>query len=115
MSRFRYLVLIPLLAAAVAPATASWLNNPDNSFEVRLATEMGFVGVLAHTIQFGQQGTKFDYVADGGQDVLFPFRRMTVRSARRPRTLSSRPARETSNVFVQTGPIFSGLSSGDSR
>jgi hypothetical protein len=69
----------------VTPASGSWLNNPDNSFEVRLATELGFVGVLAHTIQLGQQGTKFDYVADGGQDVLFPFRRMSAELHLKPR------------------------------
>jgi hypothetical protein len=85
VSRFSYLVLIPLLAAVATPATASWLNNPDNSFEVRAAAEMGFVGVLAHTIQFGQQGTKFDYVADGGQNVLFPFQRMSAELHLKPR------------------------------
>lgn len=85
MSRFRYFVLLPLLAAAVSPAAASWLNNPDNSFEVRVATEMGFVGVLKHTIQFGKEGTKFNYVADGGQDVLFPFSRISAELHLKPR------------------------------
>jgi hypothetical protein len=85
MSRFRHLVLIPLLAAAVTPVAASWLNNPDNSFEVRLASEMGFIGVLRHSIQFGKEGTKFDYVADGGQNVLFPFRRISAELHLKPR------------------------------
>ena len=85
MLRFRYLLLIPLFVAAATPAAGSWLNNPDNSYEVRVATEMGFVGVLKHTIQFGREGTKFDYVADGGQDVLFPFRRMSAELHLKPR------------------------------
>jgi len=85
MSRYRYLLLIPLLAAAAAPAAASWLNDPDNSFEVRVGTEMGFIGVLKHTIQFGKEGTKFDYVADGGQNVLFPFERMSAELHLKPR------------------------------
>jgi hypothetical protein len=85
MFRYRYLLLIPLFAAVATPAAASWLNNPDNSFEVRVATEMGFIGVLKHAIQFGKQGTKFDYVADGGQDVLFPFRRMSAELHLKPR------------------------------
>ena len=85
MFHYRYLVLIPLLAAVATPAAASWLNNPDNSFEVRVATEMGFIGVLKHNIQFGKQGTKFDYVADGSQDVLFPFRRMSAELHLKPR------------------------------
>jgi hypothetical protein len=85
MSRFRYLLLMPLLATAVTTVEASWLNNPDNSFEVRIGTEMGFVGVLRHTIQFGKQGTQFNYVADGGQDVLFPFRRISAELHLKPR------------------------------
>jgi hypothetical protein len=85
MFRNRYSLLIPLLAAVATPVAASWLNNPDNTFEVHLSTEMGFVGVLKHTIQFGKQGTKFSYVADGGQDVLFPFRRMSAELHLKPR------------------------------
>jgi len=42
------------------------------------STEMGFLSVVYHTIQFGQSGTEFDYVADGGQDVYFPFRRISA-------------------------------------
>ena len=85
MIRYRYLLLVSLLAAVAAPAAASWLNNPENTFEVRLAPEMGFLGVIKHTIQFGQQGTKFDYVADGGQDILFPYRRMSAELHLKPR------------------------------
>ena len=85
MSRSRCLLLVALLAAAVSPVAASWLNNPENTFEVRLAPELGFLGVPKHTIQFGQQGTKFDYVADGGQDILFPYRRMSAELHLKPR------------------------------
>lgn len=51
------------------------LNAPGRGFEVRLAAELGFVGVLSHIIQFDRDGTEFDYVNEGGQDVLFPFAR----------------------------------------
>jgi len=85
MARNRYLLLFPLLAAVMTPAAASWLNNPDNSFEVRFASEMGFIGVLKHTIQFGKEGTKFDYVSEGGQSVLFPYRRMSAELHLKPR------------------------------
>jgi len=33
---------------------------------------------LAHRIRFGHDGTMFDYVKDGGQDVLFPTMRASV-------------------------------------
>jgi len=87
MSRSRCLLLVALLAAAASPVAASWLNNPENSFEVTLAPEMGTFGVLAHTIQFGKdaRGTKFDYVVEGGQNILFPFRRMSAELHLKPR------------------------------
>ena len=85
MSRYRCLLLVLLLAAVATPAVASSLNNPDNSFEVRISTEMGFIGILKHKIQFGKEGTNFDYVADGGQDVLFPFRRVSAELHLKPR------------------------------
>jgi hypothetical protein len=85
MFRYSYLVLVLILAAVATPTAASWLNSPNNSFEVKVATEMGFIGVLKHTIQFGKEGTKFDYVADGGQNVLFPFRRMSAELHLKPR------------------------------
>ena len=39
--------------------------------------ELGFLDVLSHKIQFGRDGTEFDYVKDGGQDVLFSFVRLS--------------------------------------
>ncbi len=31
------------------------------------------MGVIFHTIQFGQTGIVLNYVKDGGQDILFPY------------------------------------------
>lgn len=39
---------------------------------------MGFVDPVYHTVQFGRAGTRFDYVKDGGQDVLFPTMRFSI-------------------------------------
>jgi hypothetical protein len=72
-------VLLPL------SAPASWLNNPDNTYEIRGTAEMGFLGVLSHTIQFGKNGTKFDYVNEGSQNILFPFQRMSAELHLKPR------------------------------
>jgi len=87
MSRKTYLLLFPLLAALVTPVAGSWLNNPDNSYEVRLGAEMGFLGVLRHNIQFGRDpyGTKFNYVTEGSQNILFPFQRMSAELHLKPR------------------------------
>lgn len=37
--------------------------------------EVGFTKVLYHTIKIGQSGTDFNYVTQGGQELLFPYTR----------------------------------------
>ncbi len=55
----------------------NWQLNPaDRAWRIRGKAELGFTSVLAHTIQFGKDGTELDYVNEGGQDVLFPFTRL---------------------------------------
>lgn len=53
-------------------------EQTDNGFNVRAVAEIGFLGVLSHKIQFGNNGTYFDYQQDGGQDVLFPIIRPSL-------------------------------------
>ncbi len=40
--------------------------------------EFGAQKVLHHTIQIGETGTDFDYVNQGGQEILFPFQRFSA-------------------------------------
>jgi hypothetical protein len=40
--------------------------------------EEGFVGVLYHHYQSGVGGTDFNFVTQGGQDILFPYQRYSV-------------------------------------
>lgn len=54
------------------------INNPENWYVLKTVVELGFIDVLSHKIQFGSDGSKFDYVEDGGQDVLFPFARISA-------------------------------------
>jgi hypothetical protein len=67
---------IALLALTSAPA--SLLNDPLNPVQLRAGAEIGFVKVLSHTIQLGENGTLFDYVNEGGQQNLYPFRRLSL-------------------------------------
>jgi hypothetical protein len=46
--------------------------------QVYLEAELGTVKVLHHTIQIGAGGTNFDYVNQGGQEILFPFQRIAA-------------------------------------
>ncbi len=74
--RFALLALAILL---LAPAESrSFINNPGNWYTLQGGLEIGFLDVTSHTIQFGSTGTKFDYVDEGGQGVLFPFSRLTA-------------------------------------
>jgi hypothetical protein len=54
------------------------VNNPENRFKFELDYEIGFTGVIFHTIQFGQTGTVLNYEKDGGQNILFLYQRYTA-------------------------------------
>ena len=54
-----------------------FFNSPDSFFGFESNIEVGFFGFFYHKIQFDQTGTYFDYVKNGGQNVWFPFRRLS--------------------------------------
>lgn len=43
-----------------------------------LGAELGFLAVASHIVQLSNDGTRFDYRNDGGQDVLFAFFRLST-------------------------------------
>jgi len=75
------LVVFLSLLGIGTPASAQdygFFNSPDSFFGFEASVEIGFFGFFFHKIQFGETtGTYFDYVKDGGQDVWFPFRRLS--------------------------------------
>ncbi|MEB3299591.1 MAG: hypothetical protein VKO21_08925 [Candidatus Sericytochromatia bacterium] len=64
----------------VASLIAGWgfpvPNPPGSDLKIDGQVEWGALSVLTHKIQYGSQGTVFDYVYDGRQDTLFPFQRL---------------------------------------
>ena len=48
------------------------------AFEAKITGELGFLDPLSHKIQFGRDNREFDYVGEGGQDVLFSFQRISA-------------------------------------
>lgn len=69
--------LLVSTALAVSPdAPDSAINAQDAKLRARFSAELGVLAPLHHTIQFDNDGTKFDYVAEGGQNNLFPFTRL---------------------------------------
>lgn len=55
-----------------------WLNDSNSWYLLRIGYERGFLDFLNHTIQFGKNGSNFDYISEGGQNILFPFSRYTA-------------------------------------
>ena len=74
-----FVVLVTLAASTLWAQTGSVLNTTDTWYRLVFEYEKGYVKVLHHTIQFGTGTTEFDYVQQGGQEILFPFDRFTAR------------------------------------
>jgi hypothetical protein len=53
------------------------LAKPPN-VEWSLTAELGFLAVVSHIVQLGEDGSRFNYRSEGGQDVLFPFFRLST-------------------------------------
>lgn len=71
--------LLLLLCANVA---AQRVNHSDVSNSKTLTlhgvAELGYLAVLDHQVQFSNNGTYINYMKEGGQDVLFPLRRLSL-------------------------------------
>jgi hypothetical protein len=73
------IVAIALLAlAAASPLAAQAADGSPPFVQVIPHFEIGTLGVLQHTYQVGTGGTNFNFVTQGGQDVLFPYQRYSV-------------------------------------
>jgi hypothetical protein len=77
--------MIASVLAAPVP-TNSVLNKEARPFRVELAAEVGLLAPLSHEYQTGKDGTTLDYIAEGGQDNLFPVSRWSVDLRLRERT-----------------------------
>ena len=74
----RILFSLIFLAAAVSVfAENSLINKEDAPVKFFLESELGTTAVQYHTIRIGTAGTAsdFDFVNQGGQELLFPFER----------------------------------------
>lgn len=72
------LMLLMILIPAAAQEKAGLINRKDSPLQFYFEVETGLVSVLSHRYQVGRSdegATNFDFVNQGGQDVLFPFDR----------------------------------------
>ncbi|TVR67258.1 MAG: hypothetical protein EA427_14270, partial [Spirochaetaceae bacterium] len=65
-------LFLPGIAGAEEPTPAT------SDIGVRLVAEAGFLGVIDHRIRYSGDDPVFRYDRDGGQDVLFPFYRLSA-------------------------------------
>ena len=68
------------LSGISSSAQKGYLKSDCDTSKIKFCaiSEIGFISVLAHKIQLGENVTYFNYVKDGGQDVLFPSSRFSV-------------------------------------
>lgn len=88
-----------LIAAALVQ-----ISSASEAVRFRAVSEFGFLSVLSHKIQFGKNGTTFDYVEDGGQDVLLPVTRFSAEmdiGKRNTFILLYQPLRVESTVLLE--------------
>ena len=75
--RWSMVLCSSIFLVSVTNAQTSSSFTSEN-YKFKAVAEIGFLGVLDHKVQFGQNGTYFDYKNDGGQDVLFPISRLSL-------------------------------------
>jgi hypothetical protein len=71
----------PASAPAASPAPPAPRTRAAEAapwYRFRAVAELGFLAALWHKVQFGQNGTFFDYVKEGGQDNLYSVTRFSV-------------------------------------
>jgi hypothetical protein len=113
----KFRILLTTLSLFFALALRAQSGNADikcdtSKFKFRAVAEIGFASVLAHHVQFGQNGTYFDYVKDGGQDVLFPVTRFSIEmdvNKRNTFILLYQPLRIESQAFLRTDAVFNDI------
>jgi hypothetical protein len=67
-----------VLVSSVFASEKTLINNADSNVKFSFDIETGTFGVLNHIYQSGRSeegATRFDFVEQGGQDILFPFDR----------------------------------------
>ncbi|TFG79345.1 MAG: hypothetical protein E4H20_12115 [Spirochaetales bacterium] len=67
-----------VLAAFMLLGSVMSAMAQDTPVKVRLEAEAGAIKIMLHTYRVGDTGTTFDFVENGGQELLFPFQRLTA-------------------------------------
>lgn len=101
----------PPTESNIAPKYKATLEAPP-VVEWSLGAELGFLVVASHIIQLSNDGTRFDYRKDGGQDVLFPFFRLTTDlkfKGRHTIVFLYQPLKLTGETVLAEDTVFDGI------
>ena len=108
----KYILIITFIFSASISAVAQDAEIiPLKNVQLKAVAEIGFLGVLDHKVQFGNDGTYFDYRKDGGQDVLFPIIRPSLELELKQRNtfiFLYQPLRIESQVYLDEDLIVDG-------
>ncbi len=86
-------------------------------FNFRAVGEYGLVNVMSHKVQLGNPGTYFDYVNEGGQEVLYTFSRYSVEmdvGKKNTFILLYQPLLIESQYYLKRDVVFNGITYPDS-
>src|SRR6056297_873539 len=74
------LVLALITATAGFAPTDAFAENPPGqpAVTIRPSVELGFVDVPHNVIRYGRGTDRFDFVTQGGQEILFPYSRFRI-------------------------------------
>lgn len=106
----------PAAAYAVPPTHIAakyqaTLEKPPN-VEWSLSAELGFVAIASHIVQLSKDGSRFDYRAEGGQDALFPFFRLSTDlkfKGRHTLVFLYQPLKLTGETVLSEDTVFDGI------
>ena len=87
------------------------LEEPS-AVEWSLGAELGFLVVASHIVQLSSDGSRFDYRRDGGQDVLFPFFRLSTDlkfKGRHTIVFLYQPLKLTGETVLTEDTVFDGI------
>ncbi|MBN2735749.1 MAG: hypothetical protein JXR70_02130 [Spirochaetales bacterium] len=74
----KLLITLLLLLSLSTLNAQGIINDEDQDIKVFFNLEWGWLKLLHHTIKIGVPGTNFNYITQGGQEILFPFQRFTI-------------------------------------
>lgn len=95
----------------IAPKYQATLKEPP-TVEWSLSGEIGFLIVASHIVQLGEDGTRFNYRTEGGEDVLFPFFRLSTDlkfNGRHTLIFLYQPLKLTGETVLAQDTVFDGI------